>query len=87
MKEHKKCLKNGDETSLLAKHQLQASHSCDLLPEILHLENKSSKLDILELFEIALSDTDLFMNEQIFVTHSPLLKIPFQRTNGQFHAL
>jgi hypothetical protein len=83
MKEHRRCWRNGDETSLLAKHILQTSHCCRFQPEVLHLDNKGIRLDVLEQFEITQSDINILMNEQIFVTQSPLLKIPFPKTNGQ----
>ena len=83
MKEHRRCWRNGDETSLLAKHILKTSHCCRFQPEVLHLDNKGIRLDVLEQFEITQSDINILMNEQIFVTQSPLLKIPFPKTNGQ----
>jgi hypothetical protein len=83
VKEHKRCGRNGDETSLLAKHVRQLSHSCIFHPEILRVPNEGTKLDAIEQFKTAQRDMNMLMYEQVFTTHSPILKIPFPKTNSQ----
>jgi hypothetical protein len=75
LNEHRRCWLNNDESSLLAKHLLMSSHSCDFIPEILHIEKKGMKLDILEQLEILKIDEKTLLNEQLFVNHSPLLDV------------
>jgi hypothetical protein len=75
-KEHARCFKNKDPTSLFAKHLLDFNHTSDFVPEILHTLPKGLKMDALELIEIrrhlANPNTPI-CNEQLFPNSSPLL--------------
>lgn len=76
IKEHKDCYRLQTNNSHYAKHLLEEAHDFNSEFKILHTENKSLKLNNLEILEInKQSKSQLLLNEQLDFGNSPLLKI------------
>ena len=76
IKEHKDCYRLKRNNSHYAKHLLEESHEFDPDFKILHIENKSLKLNNLEILEInKQKNSNLLLNEQLDFGFSPLLNL------------
>lgn len=74
--EHKNSFKNRKDDSTYANHLLEENHMFDDNFDILHIENKGKKLDLLEALEInKYKNSGFLLNEQTDINSSPLLQL------------
>jgi hypothetical protein len=73
--EHKRAYTTGNtQSSHFAKHLWEEDHTSDFQPEVLHLESKGRRLDVMEQWEIRKRvNVEPLLNEIIFPSNSPLL--------------
>lgn len=75
--EHRKSFINQKTDSTFANHLINENHNFNPNFKILHIENKSMKLNLLESMEInkLKKKTDIILNDQIDTNNSPLLNL------------
>ena len=76
-KEHQRSFFNNNSNSHFAKHLLEANHSGNFIPEVLHICDKGPRLNFLEQLEILShqnSPNFSVVNELLYPFHSPLLR-------------
>ena len=76
LSEHKHSFVYKKTDSTFANHLLEEQHSFNDKFKIVHVENKSKKLSLLESLEInKLKNSDIMLNDQIETNCSPLLNL------------
>ena len=76
IKEHQASFVNGKTDSHYANHIRESGHNFNNNYKILHSENKSNKLNLLESLEVnKLKNTDHLLNGQVDLNKSPLLNL------------
>ena len=76
--EHKRSFLNNKNNSTYSNHLIENQHTFDENFKVLHVENKGKKLNFLESLEInRLKNTDILLNDQLELNHSPLLNLLF----------
>lgn len=81
LKEHHRSFRLRNNNSTYANHLLENNHNFNPDFKILHVQNKSRKLNLLECLEInKYNKLGLLLNDQTEVNNSPLLNITFHNS-------
>ena len=83
--EHERCFRNKKLESNYGRHLVETGHNFNSDFEILHVENKGLKLNMLESLEINKQrNTNNLLNDQLDLNNSPLLNIFNNRVQREF---